>query len=406
MSRPSFSPLSPEQRILKLLLNPIYLQAPELHTGYGALAELPYILERDGIKSAFILCSGSVRRTGKLSRFIGLMQDIGIEYVIHEAVSGEPSYTAANDIADAIRESSCKSVILIGGGSVLDCGKAAALSAANGFPAEKLNPLGIGHKPSLPIYAVPTTSGTGSEVTPFSVLLNTKNGKKYSLISNMFMPAAVILDTSLAADVPQDTAAGCAMDALAHSIESYANKLRVPEDMSFSLRACRLVFENAENYINSRSDKKAAAGMMRASYDAGLGFRHTGCGNIHAAAHALGEKYKLPHGTAIAYVMPFVLKEYLYDPAACNALAVMAVKSGCAEVSDGRLAAAEKFVGAVRRLESEIGIPADPGCVFEKDITPLAQRAFSEAKNSGSPVRFSVRMFEEIFRKLSCGRNI
>ncbi len=400
MSRPSYSRLSPEQTAAKYFMNSIYLKNPELHTGSFSMRTLPYVLERDGTDSGtvYILCSGTVMKS--ISAFFDTMDSRNISYFLREAPHGEPDISAADDIAADMRERECSCVILIGGGSVLDCGKAAALAAANRCSVKKIMGIRPGLRPSVPIYAVPTTCGTGSEVTPFAVLTDHAKQVKASVTSGKFMPQAVFLDTSLAGGVPHDTAAACAMDALAHGIESYANKYRISSDAVFALKACRMIMQNAETYVNDRSDRRAAAAMMRASYDAGLGFRHTGCGNIHAAAHALGEIYKLPHGLAVAYVMPYVLKEYLYDPAACNDLAVISVKSGCADASEGRLAAAEKLISEICRIQRSIGIAGEPHCVSREDISVLTSHAFSGAGTSGSPVRFSVRMFRELFEKL------
>jgi len=248
--------------------------------------------------------------------------------------------------------------------------------ATNGGRAEKLTGMFKVRKPPLPLYAIPTTAGTGSEVTLAAVVSDSKTHVKSFVVDPKILPAMAALDPSLMTGLPPHITAATGMDALTHAVESYIAKTSSPRTEGWATAAVKMIFENLPKACADGSDLEARKAMALASYYAGLAFTRTSVGYVHAIAHTFGAFYRTPHGRANAIVLPHVL-EFSKGPAR-DRLAALADVIGVGQGA-GPEAKAQAFIDAVRELMARIDIPYTLADLREEDVAPIARQALAEA---------------------------
>lgn len=347
------------------------------------------ILQRN-CKGAFIVTSKTVRNRGMLDKLTENLAKNGIKAVFFSEIVPDPTIENVEKGLAVFRENGCDCVIAVGGGSVLDCAKVIALRAANPAVSVKMMSLYVVPcKKSAPIFAVPTTSGTGSEITFFSVITDAKRHKKLPLLSDRYLPEKIVFDSALLENVPQKPTVYAGLDALTHCVEAFisTNAKTFAEDLKSAPEVCREIFAQLPVVAKEPKNEDARLKMAEAAYKAGLNFRRTGVGLVHAIAHRLGETYHIPHGLACAAVLPRVLEKSL--PEAQNRLKELAVRSKTART-------AEEFIGKIRALEKTLGIPEKFAEIDEKDFPAMTKRILSEAATQGCPKRLSAKEIEEI----------
>lgn len=352
------------------------------------------ILQRN-FKTVFIACGKTIRSRGMLDKLAENLNSNGIKAVFFSDVAPDPTIETVENGLLVFRKNKCDCIIAVGGGSVLDCAKIIGLRAANPQVSVRLMSLYVVPcKESVPIFAVPTTSGTGSEITFFSVITDEKRHKKLALLSDCYLPDKIVFDSELLKNVPKKPTIYAGLDALTHSIESYisTNRKTFAEDIVTAPEVCRNIFANLPVVAKEPKNERARLIMAESSYKAGINFRRTGVGYIHAIAHRLGEFYHIPHGLACAVVMPYVLESSL--PQAGHRLKRLAVKSGIA-------ASAEEFIERIRGLERALCIPEGFEELNEKDFPAMIRRIMAEAATQGCPKRLDGREIESILKRLN-----
>lgn len=345
-------------------------------------------------KSVFIATGRTIRSKGMLDGLVQNLNSRGIKTVFFSDIAPDPTIETVENGLEVFRKNKCDCVIAVGGGSVLDCAKIIALRAANPHVSVRLMSLYVVPcKKSAPIFAVPTTSGTGSEITFFSVITDEKSHKKLALLSDCCLPEKIVFDSELLKNVPKKPTVYAGLDALTHSIEAYisTNRKAFAEDIVSAPEVCRNIFKYLPVAAKDPKNEQARLIMAQSAYKAGINFRRTGVGYIHAIAHRLGEFYHISHGLACAAVMPHVLKSSL--PQAGNRLKKLAVKSGIAN-------SAEEFIEKICALEKTLGIPEAFDEINEKDFPAMIRRILSEAATQGCPRRLSAKEVEEILKSL------
>lgn len=271
------------------------------------------ILEK-GFRTVFIASGKTVRNRGMLDKLTENLSKNGIKSVFFSDIVPDPTIENVEKGLSLYRENKCECVIAVGGGSVLDCAKVIALRAANPRVSVKMMSLYVVPcKKSAPVFAVPTTSGTGSEITFFSVITDAKNHKKLPLLSDKYLPEKIVFDSALLENVPQKPTVYAGLDALTHCIEAYisTNAKTFAEDLITAPEVCRDIFDYLPAAAKEPKNEEARLKMAEAAHKAGLNFRRTGVGFVHAIAHRLGEIYHIPHGLACAAVLPHVLEKSL-----------------------------------------------------------------------------------------------
>lgn len=274
--------------------------------GTGTIQMLPKILEERTQQTVFVMAFREDAPCVHLA--VDALKKTGHAYVLDASLAGEPSTEDIDRIAAKAIAANCGAVVAIGGGSVMDAAKAVAMLCTNGGSIEQYQmegkPIDI---PALPIIAVPTTSGTGSEASKVSVVYNPKNQLKKSFYSPSMIAGTVILDPQLTTDLPKSVTVSTGIDALSHAIESYVSLNATPYTEMFSLQSMRLVVQSLEACISDPKDLTARGNMMLASYFGGCAL-NAGIGFAHIIAQPLGGLIKIPHGVACAIYLPYAMR--------------------------------------------------------------------------------------------------
>ena len=320
--------------------------------------------------------TGIVKRdqTADLIRALELR---GVTAVIYDGVSPDPTFEVVNEGLDLLKREECDGVVAFGGGSAMDAAKVIAVAAANNRAPEKLVGFFKGRKKPLPFFAVPTTAGTGSEATIVSVISDNVTHAKSFVIDSRTVPLAAALDPRLMASIPATMTAATGMDALTHAIEAYLSTISTPETDRNAIEAIQLIFEFLPMACKDGSNLEAREAMSIASYKAGKAFTKAFVGYVHAISHQLGAYYGIPHGLANAVVLPHVIE--FSREAAAPKLAILAVKTGLGESSEGEAVLAQKFVDHISQLNAQLEIPQFAMELKEEDIPAIARGALKEA---------------------------
>jgi alcohol dehydrogenase class IV len=232
-------------------------------------------------------------------------------------------------------------------------------------------------KPIPPLFAVPTTSGTGSEATLAAVITDSKTHEKYAINDMALIPHYAVLDPKLTLNLPPHITSTTGMDALTHAIEAYIGRSNTKETKMYSQRALKMIFDNLWEAYSKGDNITARENMQLASYYAGLAFTRAYVGNVHAVAHTLGGFYSIPHGLANAVILPYVL-EY-YGDAVNEPLAELSELVGISGKNDSAKERAVKFIDEIKKMNERMGIPKKIKGIVESDIPIMAERAFHEA---------------------------
>lgn len=348
------------------------LRMPHIKIGSGCLAAASEALKAVGARRVLIVTSPELAALGMLGRLQeALARDGEVSQCCYDAVQPDPTLAVAEAAAQLGSLHQVEAVIALGGGSPIDTAKAAAASIASGLGIREL--LGTDLVPkALPIIAIPTTAGTGSEVTAVAVLTDPSDQVKKGIVSEKLIPTWAILDPDLTVGLPARQTAFTGLDALSHAIEAYlSNKATLLTDF-YAAAAIPLIVENLPRVFINGKDLEARQAMQLAAYYAGLAFANAGVTAAHAFAYPLGARYHLPHGLAVTLMLPAVL-EY-------NLKAHEDKFTSLARILTGRsYADAREVVPTLVRLCRELHVPLglDQLGVEEADLSPMAESVLS-----------------------------
>jgi alcohol dehydrogenase class IV len=291
----------------------------------------------------------------------------------------------------------CDAVLALGCGSSIDTAKGVAASATNGDIANLVGVMKIKLKPA-PLFAIPTTSGTGSEVSVAAVISDAKTHSKGLMIDVALVPSAIALDPSVMLGMPKFVTAATGMDALTHAIETYVSTWANDTVKSYSGTAVKLIFKNLTVAYETGDDINARESMALGSYYAGLSLNISGVGNVHAIAHQLGGKYGIAHGLVNAVVLPHVLERSHAFMAA--GLAELAQLVGIGDDSDSDNVRSLKFIDEIKGLNQVLGMPLSFEQIKAQDVPALAKAAANEGRTYPVPEIYVAKDVEEILAKL------
>lgn len=336
------------------------------------------VFEKENIKSALIVTDKGIVNNGLVTPLEKVLKESGVSYAIYDKTQPNPTVHNVEEALKVYRENKCNCLIAVGGGSSMDCAK--ALGARVAYPGKSVGKLKgvlrvLRKIPTL--IAIPTTAGTGSEVTLAAIITDSEKQHKYALMSFPLIPHYAVLDASLTFSLPPQLTATTGMDALTHAVEAYIGRSSTKETRRLAKEATKLIFENIETAYAEGYNAKARENMLYAAYKAGIAFSKSYVGYIHAVAHSLGGKYGTPHGLANAVIMPYVLEAY--GESVHKKLHSLAVAAGISLENDSHKAGAEKFINAIKKLNASMGIPNKIQGIQEKDIKEMAKHAEKEA---------------------------
>ena len=274
----------------------------------------------------------------------------------------------------------------MGGGSAMDCAKVVAARATNDKAVWDMTGFfKVPHAP-LPIYCVPTTAGTGSEVSVGAVVSDPVQQRKLPVIDHKLVPRMAALDGRLMLGLPRTGTAATGMDALTHAVEAYVSRIAIPESDQYALEAVTLIMQHLPRVMKNGQDEDSRQMMSWAAYRAGMAMNRAGLGYVHGIAHNFGAHYHTPHGWANAIVLPWVL-DYS-KPVITHRLADLARVSGLSSGDESDAELADRFIAHVRALKAAFGIPEGLQDLREADIPAIAQAALAEAHLSYAVPRY------------------
>ena len=275
--------------------------------GAGTLDLLPDLTKELGKSKGYIISGPHLNKIGMVAKCRKALKNAGMESECFTETEGNPSTDTVVKATEGFKKSKADFIVAFGGGSPLDVAKAVAVLATYGGNIVDYEGAGKVMGPVVPMIAIPTTAGTGSEVTAFSVITDHSRNYKLTVVSNYLLPAYVILDPDLIATVPANTAAACGIDAMVHALEAYISKAASPFSDIFAREALRLIGGSIRDYVADRSNPAACESMMVGSLFAGIAFSHARLGNVHAMSHPVSAYFDVPHGVANAILLPTVV---------------------------------------------------------------------------------------------------
>jgi len=333
-----------------------YHSPTALEFGWGSLAKLPGIVRELGGGTVLVVGDPGVARAGLVDRVVSTLAAADIPAWTFTDVESDPAVDSVEAGTLLGKRNGCDAVVGIGGGSALDTAKAIGLMLTNDGSIRDYVGIGKVKSPPMPVVAIPTTAGTGSELTIWSVLTDKQNHRKISVGSVLNCPRVGLLDPELTVSLPPPMTAATGMDALTHAVESYVNTASHPFSEAAAEKAIALIGKSLRSAVAHGSNAEARADMLVASSLAGMAFNSTRLGYVHAFALPLGSKFGLPHGLVNAIMLPVVMRYNL--PGNLEAFARIAALLG-EKVEHLRLRdAAARAVVAVEELKADIGITA------------------------------------------------
>lgn len=363
------------QQIFHIAIPFLPYRKPKILQG---IAELPALLHKKKITSLLLVTDASIRSFGLTAPLEKLLADEGIECIVYDKTVANPTTVNVAEALELYKENNCEALIGFGGGSSIDCAKAAGARIAR--PGKELSDmegiLKVGRKLPL-LIAIPTTAGTGSETTLAAVITDAETRHKYPINDFPLIPHYAVLDPEVTRSLPPSLTATTGMDALTHAVEAYIGRSTTAGTRKDSIRAVQLIFKYIRTAYNDGNDMRARKQMLYAAYLAGSAFTKSYVGYVHAVAHSLGGRYNTPHGLANAVLLPHVLE--VYGESAAHKLCRLAVCAGLADAGTPDDEGAAIFIEAIRQMKEDLNIPDVIPEIKEEDIPELARFADKEA---------------------------
>ena len=375
--------------------------------GMGALKKLPDFLKAAGSTKVMLISDRMLEEIGVVDKVRKILADGGLEYAEYLDVVGNPTTDIVKAAGDKYVAEKCNGLLAVGGGSPMDVAKAVGVVAKFGGDIGDYE--GVGKVPGKidTLICVPTTAGTGSEVTVASVITDTKRNYKLSVLGPQISPDYAVLDPELSMTAPASVAAACGVDALIHAMESYINTDANPFSKAMAEAAMSLIGGNIRAFVGNRGNADAACAMMLGSCFAGIAFANNRLGDIHAMSHPVSAFFNVPHGVANAVLMPKIFE--------FNAICADERYAKIYEYVTGKKAG-EDFVpqmccDALAQLNADLGIPAHFADVaqvkanggaarFEELIPQMAIDAMKSGNVTVNPRKTTVKDVEALYAQV------
>ena len=381
------------------MANKVVLNEVSYH-GKGAILSVTEEAKRRGFKKAFICSDPDLIKFNVTKKVTDLLDKEALPYEIYSEIKANPTIENVQGGVAAFKNSGADYIIAIGGGSSMDTSKAIGIIIAN--PAfedvRSLEGLSATTKPSVPIFAIPTTAGTAAEVTINYVITDVEKKRKFVCVDSHDIPVVAFVDPDMMSSMPKGLTASTGMDALTHAIEGYTTKGANTITDMFNLKAIELIAQSLRGAVENTPEGRE--GMALGQYLTGMGFSNCGLGIVHSMAHGLGALYDTPHGVANAIILPTVM-EYNKD-AVGEKLRDVAKAMGVADTEKMSKEEYQKAaIDAVKKLAEDVGIPKDlKNIVKLEDVDFLSQSAMDDACRPGNPRDPKLEDIQELFKSL------
>ena len=381
------------------MANRIVLNEVSYH-GKGAILSVTEEAKGRGFHKAFVCSDPDLIKFNVTKKVTDLLDKEGLPYEIYSDIKANPTIENVQNGVAAFKKSGADYIIAIGGGSSMDTSKAIGIIIANPEfeDVRSLEGLSATKKPSVPIFAIPTTAGTAAEVTINYVITDVEKKRKFVCVDTHDIPVVAFVDPDMMSSMPKGLTASTGMDALTHAIEGYTTKGANTITDMFNFKAIELIAKSLRSAVDNTPEGRE--GMALGQYLTGMGFSNCGLGIVHSMAHGLGALYDTPHGVANAIILPTVM-EYNKE-AVGEKLREVAKAMG---VSGTEKMSKEEYqkaaINAVKKLAEDVGIPKDlKNIVKPEDVDFLSQSAMDDACRPGNPRDPKFEEIKELFLSL------
>lgn len=373
-----------------------FLLPTKIRYGAGIIRVLGEELRLLNAKNVMVITDKGLSKTELVKKLAGLIQMEGIHFIVYDGIEANPKDYNVEACAEKAREEAIDTLVAFGGGSPIDAAKAVAVLAKQGGKVRSYQGKGKIKEDCLPLLTIPTTAGTGSEVTFSSVITDTKEKFKFTIKSTAIAARTAIIDPELTVTVPPLITAATGIDALTHAIEGYTANCTEPIAEAVGLYAVEYIAKNIAEAVRNGGNLEARDKMMMGSLLAGLSFSHADVASVHCMAEALGSIYDAPHGMCNAILLPYVMEYSLPD--AQHKYARIACAMGIDEEDD--FIAAVKGIEHIRKLSQEIGLPGIKSLnVNPGDFQLLADLSVKNGSNGSNPRGITRDCYRMLFDK-------
>lgn len=353
----------------------IFSWPKEVAFGCDSAKEAGRFARRDGFRRPMIVTDMNVEELSLIAPIEESLNGEGIRFHVFDEVKREVPDETVTELADACRKNESDLLIAVGGGSVVDTAKGAAILLGNGGVIQDYEGVDRIRGATPPLYVVPTTAGCGSEASQFCMVLDSKRRKKIEIVSRRVIPRMIVIDPLLTLSMPPNLTASCGMDALANCIEAYFSTWSSPLTDALALHGARLISESLRAVVANGRNLEMRQNMAVAAFEAGLAFTNAQCGAVHALGHPVSGMFGVPQGISDAILLPHVMRYNLN--ANMGRLVNIAEALGERVSTLSRREGAEKAIGAVKTLLSDVGLPVtlDQVGVRRDAISELSKQA-------------------------------
>lgn len=345
-----------------------------VHFGFGIVKQLGSMLQDAGAKKVFLVYDKGVKAAGLVESVTGTLSASGIAYQEYDGVLPNPPDFQVQEAADLALAFKADAIVALGGGSSIDTAKAINILLSNPGPINKYDGVNLVKNRVGPLFAIPTTAGTGSEVTVVSVVTDPKLKKKMVIFGQNVAPSVAIIDPELTMGLPKPITASTGMDALTHALESYLSTMSSPVTDALALEATRIIMRSLLKAYNNGSDKEARSDMLLGSMLAGMCFTNTSLGLVHSMAHPMGAHCNVPHGVGNAIALPYVM-EYNIPGIPKEKMILMAEAVGIAAKGKTHEEIGMELSKALEKLSADLNIPRIRDVGVPKDLIPTLAEA-------------------------------
>lgn len=360
---------------LKVAAYVLPLPKPTLFSGPGSIHELTEAIADFGFKKLLLVTDEGLVKIGMAEQVAESARTRSLDVALYAEVKPDPTYDQVEHGLNVYLESGCDAILALGGGSAMDCAKVIAARVTNKKSIKRLAGLFRVWRTPAPLFVIPTTSGTGSEVTVAAVVSEPDTHHKTPLMDPKLVPLMAALDANLLVGLPAKITADTGIDALTHAIEAYISRNATTETKAYSVAAIKLIFQYLPRAVQEGSDIQARQKMAMASYYAGLAFTKASLGYVHAFAHNLGAKYGLPHGMANGLALLPVLR-FSFSEIEPQ---LTALSEALIDAQSETMPNAQAFLERLEGLYNEIGIEQTSSLLKTSDTDELVTLILKEA---------------------------
>jgi alcohol dehydrogenase class IV len=370
--------------------------------GGGVSESLGEHARRLGLTRVLVVTDEYLLESGPVGGLVEVLEGAGVSASVYSGTRPDPTVANVDAAMEQLHEHGGEGVVVVGGGSPIDAGKAVAIMARNPGGIAEYAGYDRFEAPGLPLIAVPTTAGSGSEVTRATVIADEEHDVKLAIYDDKLMPTVALVDYRLTLSMPRELTAHVGLDSLVHAIEAYVSRLATPLSDMLALEAVRQISANLRRAFHDPSDEAARAAMMLGATLAGAAFSNASLGLVHGMSRPIGAHFHIPHGLSNALVFPAVTRFSL--DAARGRYADVARAMGVARGDASDEVAAAELVEELERLNEELEIPSlreleVDADAFEAALAPMADAAIASRSPEFNPRQPSAEEIVALYRQ-------